>query len=63
MINMVKLSTWGDINKSLFKRHIPQIISARELLVFRARAPRTIEDINVNKTEQAYPKDQKKNGE
>lgn len=35
MINMVKLNTWTDINKSLFRRHIPEVISARELLVFR----------------------------
>ncbi|MGB9694348.1 MAG: hypothetical protein ACPLYF_05835, partial [Fervidobacterium sp.] len=32
---MVKLNRWEDINKALFRRHLPQIISARELFVFR----------------------------
>ncbi len=32
---MVKLKEWGDINKALFRRHLPKTISARELLVFR----------------------------
>lgn len=32
---MVKLNGWEDINKALFRRHLPQVISARELLVFR----------------------------
>lgn len=32
---MVKLENWGDINKPLFRTHIPKIISARELFVFR----------------------------
>ena len=32
---MVKLSRWEDINKALFRRHLPQTISARELFVFR----------------------------
>jgi len=35
MTNMVKLSKWEDINKALFRRHLPQTISARELFVFR----------------------------
>lgn len=32
---MVKLNRWDDINKALFRRHLPQTISARELFVFR----------------------------
>jgi hypothetical protein len=35
MSNMVKLSKWEDINKALFRRHLPHTISARELFVFR----------------------------
>jgi len=35
MIDMVKLKKWEDINKALFRRHIPKTISARELFVFR----------------------------
>jgi len=35
MTYMVKLSRWEDINKALFRRHLPQTISARELFVFR----------------------------
>jgi len=35
MTNMVKLSRWEDINKALFRRHLPQTISARELFVLR----------------------------
>lgn len=34
-MSMVKLEKWEDVNKALFRRHIPQVISARELLVFR----------------------------
>jgi hypothetical protein len=32
---MVKLDKWEDINKPLFRKHVPQTISARELFVFR----------------------------
>lgn len=32
---MVKLTRWEDINKALFRRHIPRVISVRELFVFR----------------------------
>lgn len=32
---MVKLNNWDDIVKPLFRRHMPTIISAREMLVFR----------------------------
>jgi len=32
---MVKLNSWGEINKAFFRRHIPTIISAKEMFVFR----------------------------
>lgn len=32
---MVKLNCWDEINKALFRRHIPAVISANEMLVFR----------------------------
>lgn len=35
VIKLVKLKKWEDVHKALFRRHIPRIISARELLVFR----------------------------
>jgi hypothetical protein len=32
---MVKLDSWNEINKALFRRHLPSVISAKELKVFR----------------------------
>jgi len=32
---MVKLNSWDEVNKALFRRHMPAIISANEMLVFR----------------------------
>jgi hypothetical protein len=32
---MVKLNSWDELNKSIFRRHLPQVISARELTAFR----------------------------
>lgn len=34
-IAMVELSIWDEINKALFRRHMPKVISAKEMLVFR----------------------------
>jgi hypothetical protein len=32
---MVNLTKWEDINKALFRRHLPPVISTRELFVLR----------------------------
>lgn len=32
---MVRLNSWEEINKAIFRRHIPHVISATELRVFR----------------------------
>jgi hypothetical protein len=32
---MVKLNSWDEINKSVFQRHLPHVISATEMKVFR----------------------------
>ncbi len=32
---MAKLNSWEEINKALFRRHLPKVISFREMFVFR----------------------------